>query len=423
MGFDPEDKSELIKYCKRDAEIAYRAYERILHNTGESWAISLPHLAFKVWRRKFLRYPVKRYSDKNLREGYFGGRCEYFYLGEIKNVYYYDFNSLYPSVCMENEFPTEIERKYTQDVDKIVCARIRIKTEHDFYPLIPVRYGKQNKLLFVNGYVEGWLYNPELLKLHELGYDFEILDSYVGYDYYPIFRDFVEYFYGKRLEAKAKGDNFENLKNKLIMNSLYGKFAQRKIVKKHVGYIDEVIIDDGFTFESGQQEGDFLIYFNQVYEIEQLDSRYAPYISGLITSYARVKLYNAITRYKAFYCDTDSIFTKYKLKSSKRLGELKFEGYGDLHVYGAKFYRFNGKRKMKGKIGSVKMETRNYVETEGEVLLPLFEAIRRKRKPFTKTKIVKRFRKYDDSKRWFYEINDFTYPYFLENGKLMRVFC
>jgi len=422
VGYNPKDKTRLIEYCKRDAEIAYYAYKRILENTGESWVVSLPHLAFKVWRRKFLRHPVKRYSDENLRAGYFGGRCEYFYLGEVKNVYYYDFNSLYPSVCWENEFPTEIERDLTQDVDKIVCAKIRVKTDIDFYPLIPIRYGKDRKLLFVNGYIETWLYQPELTKLHELGYDYEVLDAYIGYDRYPIFRDFVDHFYNERLKAKANGDRFADLKNKLIMNSLYGKFAQRKIVKKHIGYINEIIIDDGFTFETGEQIGDVVVYFNQVYEIEQIDSRYAPYISALITSYARVKLYDAITRYKAYYCDTDSIFTHYRIKSSRELGELKFEGYGDLHIYGAKFYRFNGDRKMKGKIGDIKIETENYVETEGEVLLPLLEAIRRKKLPFTKTKIVKRFRKYDASKRWFYEINDFTYPYFLENGNLKRVF-
>jgi hypothetical protein len=48
------------------------------------------------------RYPVYTMSDKHdkfIRDGYFGGRVECFYLLEIKDkkIYYYDFTSLYPS--------------------------------------------------------------------------------------------------------------------------------------------------------------------------------------------------------------------------------------------------------------------------------------------------------------------------------------
>jgi hypothetical protein len=48
------------------------------------------------------RYPVYTMSDKHdkfIRDGYFGGRVECFNLQEIKDkqIYYYDFTSLYPS--------------------------------------------------------------------------------------------------------------------------------------------------------------------------------------------------------------------------------------------------------------------------------------------------------------------------------------
>ena len=58
------------------------------------------------------------------------------------------------------------------------------------------------------------------------------------YEAKPIFKEFVHYFYGKRLKAKEdKANNNEHLIlfYKLLLNSLYGKLGQRNFAKYHYG--------------------------------------------------------------------------------------------------------------------------------------------------------------------------------------------
>ena len=66
--------------------------------TGAS--LSKKHYFSSFYNKK--EYPVWNLSaefDKFCRAGYFGGRCEAFYIGEQKKkLYYYDFTSLYPDV-------------------------------------------------------------------------------------------------------------------------------------------------------------------------------------------------------------------------------------------------------------------------------------------------------------------------------------
>jgi hypothetical protein len=43
-------------------------------------------------------YEVDRDTDAELRKSYLGGRCDIYAYGTFKDVYYYDFTSLYPAV-------------------------------------------------------------------------------------------------------------------------------------------------------------------------------------------------------------------------------------------------------------------------------------------------------------------------------------
>jgi hypothetical protein len=66
--------------------------------TGAS--LSKKHYFNSFYDKK--EHPVWNLSAENdefCRDGYFGGRCEAFYIGEQKKkLYYYDFTSLYPDV-------------------------------------------------------------------------------------------------------------------------------------------------------------------------------------------------------------------------------------------------------------------------------------------------------------------------------------
>ena len=53
---------------------------------------------------------------------------------------------------------------------------------------------------------------------------FQVL-TYI-YDQAPIFKAYIEYFYNRRLQAKADGNEAGSYMFKLMMNALYGKFGQ-----------------------------------------------------------------------------------------------------------------------------------------------------------------------------------------------------
>ena len=51
-------------------------------------------------------YELTKEMDLDIRSGYFGGRCDIGMYGDFKDVYYYDFTSLYPYVGSKYVMPT-----------------------------------------------------------------------------------------------------------------------------------------------------------------------------------------------------------------------------------------------------------------------------------------------------------------------------
>ena len=141
-------------------------------------------------------YPIwnlDTYNDEFCRAGYYGGRCEAFYIGEIiKKVYYYDFTSLYPDVgrCyLPYGEPIKLRSKvetfnecYKQGhplplIKGIVKMRVKTKN-FDALPLHAKRIG--GKLLF--SHFEDWteitMWYRELLYGVELDiYEYEMIEG------------------------------------------------------------------------------------------------------------------------------------------------------------------------------------------------------------------------------------------------------
>ena len=175
-----------------------------------------------------------------------------------------------------------------------------------------------------------------------------------------LFSDFIEYFYNERLKAKQKGDDVASLFNKIIMNSLYGKFAQvnRKTIDElHYEYHDwykmKIDVRGQVCYEVRIGKKAYIISREKEPSFNSFIA-----ISGHITAHARMLLYRLIKQAgfeNVYYCDTDSIFCNkegYQRLSQyiddKELGKLKLEEIGECIIYGAKNYEFNGYRKIKG---------------------------------------------------------------------------
>lgn len=141
---------------------------------------------------------------------------------------------------------------------------------------------------------------------------FDTTDKLVGYN------DFVMKFYSLKNKSKKDGNKVLNMFSKLLLNSSYGKLAERPArIKCH----REISADTGAVH-----------LVNDGVEVDA-STLLSVYQGALITSNARVQLLQLI-RYTCknvarefIYCDTDSIHitTMYDKADDFKLGELKLE--------------------------------------------------------------------------------------------------
>lgn len=375
LGKLPKTKKqyeELEKYNIRDSFITYKFGEFLqnnFNNIGANIKYTVASTSKSLFTNKYLKTWIRQPDKKYILEmfkAYYGGRTEAFYRGEIKNCYLYDINSLYPYVMQKYEFPNPNYMKVTNNPDLSLIKKYdgisycRIETPLDnkklFIPLLP--YRAERKLIFANGLFNAYHSHAELRKALELGYHIiPIRSIYYTKNFNP-FKNFVTDLYNERMKFKNNNSIVEII-YKILLNSLYGKFAQRLEMM-------EILFKDNPEHRKKLSEVFFtnkICYYNDIplrYKVEGIDERIVkkindiehyvdfkmfyvtdldcikypkfinPILSLYITSFARLELYkhfeNVYNKNQiVYYCDTDSIITKAKLKTGNKLGELKKE--------------------------------------------------------------------------------------------------
>lgn len=344
IGKKPQTLKEFIEledYNKRDCEVTYYFMKLLVegfYKAGGKTKTTIASTSMDIFRRKYLRRPIKKeitklgYStDKIVFASYYGGRTEVFSRGKIKNMKLYDINSLYPSV-MVKEYPLpssavhleqkDCRGKYIQEYEGV--STVKVLCPHMRYPILPLRY--EGKLIFPTGEFEGTYTHVELREAVKQGYIIQEIKETLYYKktFYP-FKEFVQDLYNKRLELKKKGDPNE-LVYKLLLNSLYGKFAQKNMSEtiffnmkfltdtniEHLRVDPDVVMKDdenGMIIRKKECDEAFVI----------------PILSSYTTAYARLRLHYYLKKYEGVYCDTDSIVTEKEIPESNRLGEMKLE--------------------------------------------------------------------------------------------------
>ena len=370
IDFKKCSMKELEIYCKQDVVITKKTIEWIyqFHEFFDvDVGITFPSLAYKTFRKHFLKCDLSISSNKSVRElermAYMGGRVEVFDFNLYKEAFYNDINSLYPFVMRNNDFPTELISYYSKDsVDELgqktilqkmfaelesdngVIAKVCVNIPRQKIGMIPKRL--KDKLIFPCGKFETTLCSPELKLVKPF---IKSVNEMSIYKMTNLFEEFVDYFYTKRLEAKESGDSVQDLFYKLFMNSLYGKFGQRKfkdILMPEFDNIYNVACNDVFIEELNEKVTiKWLggVAYKKDIQYDNPSSFVA--IAGFVTSYARVELYNYLIANEdsILYCDTDSIVLPYALEDSKVLGSMKIEKcYFDFQAYGNKAYWFSG---------------------------------------------------------------------------------
>lgn len=352
-GTKKPSKAELIKRCHRDSEITYFFVKKMQEKyksigaklKSTIGATALDHFCTHSDYTKPNKNPFSFEELVFMREGMHGGRTEAFFNKPIKGmIRAYDFNSLYPSVLAENEYPILEERYFTNKPDLslegVIHAKVRA-TRNLWCPYLPCR--SDRGLLFPIGTFKGhWTYF-EIREALKYGYKLEKVYKaleFSGGTYNP-FREWILGHYQRRLEAQKIGDDLESDSCKLIMNNLFGKFSQgnektellpitKNRLKKHSG----VILENKYILCNFQSH-DWPSHTNYIWSMYCL-------------AYARDKLFKAIQSIsncssRFLYCDTDSLFiagNEADFVSSKKLGELKLEGeFEEAYFKGLKNYR------------------------------------------------------------------------------------
>jgi hypothetical protein len=361
-------------YCKRDVEIICRAMLNYISIVKDwrlgNFAITQAAQSFAAFRHRFMQAPI--YIDDhdhtlNLsRKAYYGGRVECYRLGEIREpLYLLDINSQYPYVMQAHKYPCRIEnscRNVTlSELSRwlktyAITARCIVKTNE---PVYPVNDGE--RLIFPVGEFETHLSTPELTYALAHSHIVKVSDAAI-YNQAHLFQPYVEYFYRKRLEYRAQGNETLSYFCKIFMNSLYGKFGQNGRKFQRIGPAPDDTVRVWAEYCERTGETIHMRQYAGLIEEKMRDGEAKesfPAIAAHVTAYARMLLWAYIQRAgreNVYYVDTDSLLinaagyaTLKTAVDGQRLGALKLElGAESAVLHGAKDYEFGNLLKRKG---------------------------------------------------------------------------
>jgi hypothetical protein len=315
--------------CKSLAEILSTFNDLIINRIGGCIGATASSTAMRTFRRRFLKINLPTYFTWNsfIRLGYYGGRTEVFNMyAKLRGepYYYYDVNSMYPSVMYDNIFPISTPKRvnYKDPWDCAgKCGFMECEVESPeglAIPVLPYRDTENHgKLLFPLG---SWkaVYEFSLIeKALALGYTIKPLRT-IEFEGDYLFKEYIDTIYP--IKQNSTGALREIAK--LLQNGLYGKFgehSERELI------ITEPEADILGTYPI---PNDPMGYTTK--KIVKYCAHHLPAIAARVTALAELRLYSGIEHIQnrkgvVYYCDTDSMITDTKMPTSNRLGDWDLE--------------------------------------------------------------------------------------------------
>jgi len=365
---------QLKVHCQKDVEILdhiIKEWFNLLQT--EKYGAFKPTIAsqaLEAFKQRFLNGEIDTsqgllQKDKE-RLAYYGGRTEANYIGDFEgDIYELDINSAYPSVMLDGLFPVKFKDsvrnpsiEFVESLPKDIgyFGEVEIDCKLALYPK-----RVQDRLVFPTGRFITWLAMPELQYAIRNSHIRKIRTIYL-YHLRPLFKDYISEIYHKRSVCSQNGNSALALMYKYMLNSLYGKFGERKKVWTPVYETNNTQNGYETIINADTKQVEKYINFNgKEYHLmaSSHKSHSFPLISAFVTSYLRVKMNEAIEKVGArhwLYCDTDSLYvdvTGLNRMSDKihetRLGAWKLQKHGDhIQIRGLKDYTFAGEQRIKG---------------------------------------------------------------------------
>jgi hypothetical protein len=398
---DPEKKKLITYYCIYDtfclASCIHTYFKLCKEFDVNRYRFSAAHLAMTVFQTKFYdeeKFPIRGLPPdvyQIVKSSYFGGMCMAFKKefistikpdGERSFIRGYDINSSYPNVLKNFDIPYRFldkdEKKFKITKDnyqelledtKLYCIRgFKFKKEI-LYPYMGVR-DDEGLLWYPLDHSELYVTWGNLIRF---GYEYDCWDQDFEMEYSlvfdsgKVFEPYVTENYNRRLEAKAKENVAEDSFLKILLNSLYGKFGQKKLPKKEylnseqLRYVTAIgskaylykhckevrqdkYIRDQVKKEALERMPKLIDFYGDRSDIYQVEWKLADYpgigdcvhIASYVTAKARENLMHgvyALTKGRSLdvvYCDTDSVYVIDKelpadMLSDSILGKWKLE--------------------------------------------------------------------------------------------------
>lgn len=334
------------------------------------------------------QYPVwnlNTETDEFCRAGYFGGRCEAFYIGEqMKKLYYYDFTSLYPDVGrarlpygepirLDDERIQRWNERYNQKKSLSPIrgiVKMKVKTKNfDALPLHAIKEGHRLTFAHFGDWTELTLWYRELEYGISLDiYEYEMIDAiefdgghhtYVKTSYMNspanklgkkdkehfwnegLLKDFFEDAVNKKAIAKKNGQPALAQAYKIIANSGYGFWGLNangdgegrdgmSILKEDDDYFWELMAK-GCVSNLGRIGEYILVRTAMKMGVKDFNVS----IATAICSEARMKTYRFLKAVRdngmnILYCDTDSCICDLKLNDyPEMMKEFCWDGNGE----------------------------------------------------------------------------------------------
>lgn len=345
-----EDSPEWLERVRGDCystyEILKRYHELVVIRLRGEVGITAASTAMRTFRRGWQKAPIYRHVTHHelFRSAYYGGRVERF-ASKVEGVRVYDINSSYPwsmsrpqPVGQAYEWtgtPTRLMLNQAQDEKLIGFVRARVRVPDDTYiPCLPVRQtlcNGEQKLMFPVGEFDGvWDYLEIARAIREGAEVLEWRES-VWIDAGDPFSEMVTALYAYRDTSRDDYDEGLATVSKILLNSLYGKFATKQDREKLVRIAVGEPIPDGARASDPLNELCELWYLSQDFQADYM----CPQIAAHITTLSRLRLHDyfllAHERGILAYGDTDSIHTTADLDEflGSKLGMLKDEGKGE----------------------------------------------------------------------------------------------
>jgi hypothetical protein len=314
--------------------------------------------------RKYVPEHEKQWEtvDEFITRSYAGGRVECFRPGVYESVKTYDINSLYPYVMSFADIPdcTPIH------VSKIIPGKVgfyEVKFKQTNHDLPPVLWVKENNGLEFVYEGTGVFCSIEIENAQRVGCEIEFIKGLIYPTTKKVFKNYVDDLYKLRKENSGTPLDFIC---KILLNSLYGKFAETQ-KSSHLEKIPENEFWD--RLKNGEQLTEY-DHDKQLYNVEE--QRDIPHrlihIASIITAMARTTLYKYIERHveSVIYCDTDSVHLNDEIMEPKwqgqKLGQMKLEEEGAGVYLGRKQYAVSKSIKFKGLTLKNKLSPESFVE-------------------------------------------------------------